>query len=194
MINPIDSAFSEIRNQCGPTVIFSANWAEATQAEKYYLLSKRLRTDAAETFRGSCTERAPEPVRSYSSHPEESLLIFADGSFLSCNNAGTEVWSDYSDYLATIEIDTLPLGMREFFGIESPEDSEAVDFVVNIETFFYGVSNSEALAAYECGQVLAFPTRAEAAQWVIENWPDKNELYRCAHNEYASPVYTVFAR
>lgn len=136
----------------------------------------------------------PGPARTLDTHPECSLLLFADGSLADMNKAQSEAWGSAGDFRDKIlECRPLTLGERELFGEQETPDAVATEFIVNIRRLYYGPLDKDELASDDRGEPLRFETRAEAEQWVAENEPSRNELYRCAHNEHSRPQYTVIA-
>lgn len=189
----LEAAFSALKKRCDASEIFSDSLTDSCEAEIAFIHSiTGGRYEQADEIAEAISN--PSPIRTLSTHPECCLSIFSDGSLFDRNNAQSEVWCDASDFLAEkLDRDELTLGEREFFEIKAPADDIAADFVVNIRRFYHGVSTSDSLARSDDDKILRFESRQSADAWIFENELSTDELYRCAHNEYARPQYTVIA-
>ena len=52
----------------------------------------------------------------------------------------------------------------------------------------------EANVYLKSNNILTFATPNEARNWISENEPKEDHLYRCSYNEYARPFYYIIAR
>ena len=198
-----ESAFIALKKHCDASVLFSKNLSEITEAEVAYIHAisgcnyiaaiSGWDYEAADLI--SSKFSYPKPLRTLCTHPECYLYIYEDGSLFDSNNAQSEVFCDYSDYVERVGRDSLTLMEREFFKIPFPDDDEALDFVVNIRKYFRDKGMHEELAKdYYKDKILTFATPNEARNWISENEPKEDHLYRCSYNEYARPFYYIIAR
>ena len=187
-----ESAFIALKKHCDASVLFSKNLSEITEAELAYIhaISGYEEADLI-----SSKFSYPKFIRRLCTHPECYLYIYEDGSLFDSNNAESVVYCDYSDYVERVGRDSLTYMEREFFKIVPIDDEDAIDFVVNIRKFCKDIVTRDELAKdYYKDRILTFSTRNEARNWISENEPKKDHLYRCSHNEYARPSYTIIAR
>ena len=198
-----ESAFIALKKRCDGSVLFSKNLLEITKAEIAYIHAisgcnyiaaiSGWDYEAADLI--SSKFSYPKPLRTLCTHPECYLYIYEDNSLFDSNTGESVVYADYSDYVERVGRDSLTLCEREFFKIDSPDDDEALDFVVNIRKYYNDFGTHEELAKdYYKDKILTFASRDEAQTWIIENEPNREQLYYCSRNEYARPSYTVIAR
>ena len=188
-------AFQQLKKRCDASVLFSKNLSEITEAEIAYIHAISYGYPYKEADFISFKIPEPKPLRKLCTHPECYLYIYEDGSLFDSNSAESVVYADYSVYLDEIGRDSLTSMEREFFKIDSPDDEDANDFVVNIRKFCKDIVTRDELAKdYYKDRILTFATRNEARNWISENEPKKDHLYRCSYNEYARPNYTIIAR
>ena len=198
-----ESAFIALKKHCDASVLFSKNLSEITEAEVAYIHAisgcnyiaaiSGWDYEAADLI---CSKIPyPKFIRRLCTGNECYLYIYEDGSLFDSNNDQSVVYCDYSDYLDKIGRDSLTFTEREFFKIVSPDDEDAIDFVVNIRKYFRDKGMHEELAKdYYKDKILTFATPNEARNWISENEPKEDHLYRCSYNEYARPFYYIIAR
>ena len=187
-----ESAFIELKKHCDGSELFSKNLREITRAELAFIHSISCFKEADQI-----SAKIPRPLtfRTLRTYSEWCLYIYEDGSLLDSNNAKSVVYADYSDYLDQLDRDKLTLSERELFEVNSPDDDEALDFVVNIRKYFNDYYTHDELAKFEfTNNIITFSTREEAEFWISGNEPKKDQLYRCSYNEYSRPAYTIIAR
>ena len=189
-----ESAFIALKKHCDASVLFSKNLSEITEAELAYIHAiSGWNYEEADFISSKIIE--PNPIRTLRPTLEWGLYIYKDGSLFDSNTAQSEVFCDYSDYVERVGLEEFTLCEREFFKVNSPDDDEAFDFVVNIRKYFkYKVMHDELAKDYYKDKILTFASRNEARNWIRENEPSKDHLYRCSYNEYARPTYTIIAR
>ena len=189
-----ESAFIALKKHCDASVLFSKNLSEITEAELAYIHAISGWPYEEADFISSKFS-CPKPLRTLCTHLECYLHIYEDNSLFDSNTAQSEVFCDYSDYVERVGLEEFTLCEREFFKVNSPDDDEAFDFVVNIRKYFkYKVMHDELAKDYYKDKILTFASRNEARNWIRENEPSKDHLYRCSYNEYARPTYTIIAR
>ena len=196
-------AFQQLKKRCDASVLFSKNLSEITEAEVAYIHAisgcnyiaaiSGWDYEAADLI--SSKFPYPKPLRTLCTHLECYLHIYEDNSLFDSNTAQSEVFCDYSDYVERVGLEEFTLCEREFFKVNSPDDDEAFDFVVNIRKYFkYKVMHDELAKDYYKDKILTFASRNEARNWIRENEPSKDNLYYCSQNEYKRPSYTIIAR
>ena len=189
-----ESAFIALKKRCDGSVLFSKNLSEITEAELAYIHAiSGWNYEEADFISSKIIE--PNPIRTLRPTLEWGLYIYEDGSLFDSNNDQSEVFCDYSDYVERVGLEEFTLCEREFFKVNSPDDDEAFDFVVNIRKYFkYKVMHDELAKDYYKDKILTFASRNKARNWIRENEPKKDHLYRCSYNEYLRPSYTIIAR
>ena len=187
-----ESAFTALKKRCDASVLFSKNLTEITEAELAYIHAISGCYKEANFI--SSKFSYPKFIRRLCTHPECYLYIYEDGSLFDSNNAQSVVYCDYSDYVERVGRDSLTSMERDFFKIDSPDDEDAIDFVVNIRKFCKDIVIRDELAKDYLHNILTFATRNEARNWISENEPSEDYLYRCSYNEYSRPAYTIIAR
>ena len=189
-----ESAFIALKKHCDASVLFSKNLSEITEAEVAYIHAISG-WPYEEADRITSIFSCPKPLRTLCTHLECYLHIYEDNSLFDSNTAQSEVFCDYSDYVERVGLEEFTLCEREFFKVNSPDDDEAFDFVVNIRKYFkYKVMHDELAKDYYKDKILTFASRNKARNWIRENEPKKDHLYRCSYNEYLRPSYTIIAR
>ena len=189
-----ESAFIELKKHCDGSELFSKNLREITEAEIAYIYAISYGYFYEEANRITAIFSYPKFIRRLCTHPECYLYIYEDGSLFDSNNAQSVVYCDYSDYVERVGRDSLTSMERDFFKIDSPDDEDAIDFVVNIRKFCKDIVIRDELAKDYLHNILTFATRNEARNWISENEPSEDYLYRCSYNEYSRPAYTIIAR
>ena len=187
-------AFQQLKKRCDASVLFSKNLSEITEAEMAYIHAiSGWNYEEADLISSKIFE--PNPIRTFCTDNECYLYIYEDNSLFDSNTGQSVVYADYSDYVERVGRDSLTSIERDFFKIDSPDDEDAIDFVVNIRKFCKVIVIRDELAKdYYKDKILTFATRDEAQAWISENEPSKDHLYRCSYNEYARPSYTIIAR
>ena len=196
-------AFQQLKKRCDASVLFSKNLSEITEAEVAYIHAisgcnyiaaiSGWDYEAADLISSKIFE--PNPIRTLCTENECYLYIYEDNSLFDSNTGQSVVYADYSDYVERVGRDLLTSIERDFFKIDSPDDEDAIDFVVNIRKFCKVIVIRDELAKdYYKDKILTFASRDEARNWISENEPSKDHLYRCSYNEYARPTYTIIAR
>ena len=187
-------AFQQLKKRCDASVLFSKNLSEITEAEVAYIHAiSGWNYEEADLISSKIFE--PDPIRRLCTNNECYLYIYEDNSLFDSNTGQSVVYADYSNYVERVGLDSLTSIERDFFKIDSPDDEDAIDFVVNIRKFCKNIVIRDELAKdYYKDKILTFASRDEAQTWISENEPSKDHLYRCSYNEYARPCYTIIAR
>ena len=188
MITPeIEAAFAEFK-QADRHNIFADSIDELCDAEVRWIHACSNNGDESVEVLAAALNR-PAPIRTFDYDNENALELFEDGSLYEKSSAESTVWVDAGDFYRNCLEEPVTAGLREFFGVEAPEDADASEYRITVRRSWYGPLTTETFADQDDrSEVAVFASREDAKQWIDDR---ENCEYRLAHNEASRPEYII---